>query len=111
MNNISKRWIRKYANWAEAKGLISSQNICEDCGASNPHKHHEDYSNPLKITWLCPKCHIKRHGGVIPWDSSREGITGFEQIEKLLALGVSTKAISEYLRIAPQIVNRVCRNW
>ena len=38
---------------------------CEDCGhcveKSKLHRHHEDYSKPLEVRWLCPICHGKRH--------------------------------------------------
>lgn len=34
---------------------------CINCGASNGEAHHEDYSNPFDITWLCKGCHMKRH--------------------------------------------------
>jgi len=35
---------------------------CAVCGDGNkPHAHHEDYSKPYEITWLCPMCHAARH--------------------------------------------------
>lgn len=34
---------------------------CENCGAPDALAHHEDYSEPLKIKWLCPSCHAKYH--------------------------------------------------
>jgi hypothetical protein len=35
---------------------------CRDCGSSEHiHAHHEDYSEPLEITWLCRTCHGKHH--------------------------------------------------
>jgi hypothetical protein len=35
---------------------------CQHCGATeNLEAHHEDYSKPLEVTWLCKSCHIKRH--------------------------------------------------
>ena len=34
---------------------------CERCGAENVHGHHEDYSKPLDVIWLCPPCHKQRH--------------------------------------------------
>ncbi len=36
---------------------------CKICGMK-AHAHHEDYSNPLKIEWLCPTHHGKRHNNL-----------------------------------------------
>lgn len=33
---------------------------CERCGAI-AQAHHEDYSKPLEVMWLCPKDHKARH--------------------------------------------------
>jgi hypothetical protein len=30
---------------------------CEICGATGAQAHHDDYLNPLKVTWLCFKHH------------------------------------------------------
>ena len=48
----------KAAN-AEKKGLLIRQ-PCEICGEVDVQKHHEDYSKPLDIEWLCKKCHQKK---------------------------------------------------
>ena len=35
---------------------------CERCGhAINVQAHHEDYTKPLEVVWLCPPCHGARH--------------------------------------------------
>lgn len=34
---------------------------CEKCGAENTHGHHDDYSKPLEVRWLCHFCHAAEH--------------------------------------------------
>jgi len=35
---------------------------CERCGyAVGVQAHHEDYSKPLDVIWLCTRCHGERH--------------------------------------------------
>ena len=36
---------------------------CEVCGATNAHAHHEDYSKPLEVRWICQPCHNAVHAG------------------------------------------------
>jgi hypothetical protein len=41
---------------------IMRPNHCERCAITCiPHGHHEDYSKPLDVMWLCPECHGERH--------------------------------------------------
>lgn len=46
-------------------GKLLKPDSCEDCGglppSSNLHGHHEDYSKPLEVEWLCTRCHGVRH--------------------------------------------------
>ena len=37
---------------------------CERCGAPKAHAHHDDYSKPLDVRWLCRKHHMEHHKGV-----------------------------------------------
>jgi hypothetical protein len=40
--------------------LIKKQ--CEICGNKDSHAHHEDYTKPLDVIWLCREHHQKHHG-------------------------------------------------
>jgi len=43
-------------------GKIARGTECYFCASSNKlHAHHEDYSHPLDVVWLCPQCHGKLH--------------------------------------------------
>jgi len=44
-------------------GLILRPAVCERCGEScKPSGHHEDYSTPFVVEWLCSKCHAIANG-------------------------------------------------
>jgi hypothetical protein len=45
---------------AIARGEIQRM-PCERCGAPNSHGHHDDYSQPLVVRWLCPLHHAEAH--------------------------------------------------
>jgi ribosomal protein S27AE len=44
-------------------GLIQRPDACSKCGASDVliDGHHEDYSKPLDVEWLCTSCHRLLH--------------------------------------------------
>jgi hypothetical protein len=38
---------------------------CSDCGSTlRVQAHHEDYSKPLEVVWVCSDCHARTHGKV-----------------------------------------------
>lgn len=43
------------------KGILMKES-CENCGNQNTQAHHDDYSKPLEIRWLCHICHQWHHG-------------------------------------------------
>lgn len=52
---------RKAVLTAIANGTLTPK-PCERCGfALGVQAHHEDYSKPLDVVWLCVKCHGLRH--------------------------------------------------
>lgn len=43
-------------------GILKKPNECTECGSNiKIEGHHEDYSKPLEVIWLCKSCHTKRH--------------------------------------------------
>jgi len=50
---------RSYANVYLKRGIIKRQ-YCLICG-DNAEMHHDDYSKPLEIKWLCRKHHLDLH--------------------------------------------------
>lgn len=55
-----KATARAYANVYMRRGVLIKK-PCVDCGSIESQKHHEDYSKPLEVIWLCRPCHLKRH--------------------------------------------------
>lgn len=57
-----KRHARNLLNSAVRRGLIVRPDVCEVDGCPNvPEGHHDDYSRPLDVRWLCPKHHGIEH--------------------------------------------------
>jgi hypothetical protein len=43
-------------------GKLIRPDHCSSCLINcSPQAHHDDYSKPLEIIWLCPICHADRH--------------------------------------------------
>jgi hypothetical protein len=53
---------RSYANVYLKRGHLERQ-PCK-CGELNSQMHHEDYTKPLEIEWLCRPCHLRHHAKV-----------------------------------------------
>lgn len=57
---IMKDSARKIAYHTIKKGVLIKQ-PCEVCGEVKVDAHHDDYTKPLDIRWLCRKHHLAHH--------------------------------------------------
>jgi hypothetical protein len=61
-NNPEKYRAHTLVNNAVRDGRLVRATQCETCGRPDRlHAHHEDYSRPFDVKWLCPPCHGRQH--------------------------------------------------
>jgi hypothetical protein len=56
--------VRAKARWTVNNAIrdgVIQREPCEECGGPNSEAHHEDYSQPLAVRWLCRRCHCELH--------------------------------------------------
>jgi len=83
---------------------------CKVCGEVKTQAHHEDYSKPLEVVWLCAACHKKRHqellGNPEPWHYVKKGRPTtkpkeyHEKAKELRLVGKSYLEISKELGVS-----------
>lgn len=60
--NPDKRRVHDRTMYAVETGKIIRPKSCSECKKiCTPHAHHEDYSKPLEVIWLCSTCHFYLH--------------------------------------------------
>lgn len=60
-NVIQRRAWNIIADAVRTRELVTPL-YCERCGKQcRLDAHHEDYSKPLEVEWLCASCHSLRH--------------------------------------------------
>lgn len=60
--NREKKNAHSAVEYAVKTGKLARPNYCEACRKVGPvHGHHEDYSKPLEVEWLCVACHRAIH--------------------------------------------------
>ena len=53
---------RQSVHWSVKFGILKKPDSCSKCGDTRRIEgHHEDYSKPLEVIWLCSFCHRKLH--------------------------------------------------
>jgi hypothetical protein len=63
---LAKMQARKIFRTAVSSGYLTRPEQCEKCNKQcKPEGHHEDYSKPLEIRWLCRVCHNHEHGKLL----------------------------------------------
>lgn len=64
---------REKLRYAVYSGKIARPEKCDNCSKSCiPDGHHEDYSEPYTVDWLCDPCHKLKHGKLIDLTLVRE---------------------------------------
>ena len=60
---------------AVKRGRLIRPSVCEECSSQAKYidAHHDDYSKPLSVRWLCRACHLAWH------DAHGPGINGDKQ--------------------------------
>jgi hypothetical protein len=63
--NPPKARARSAVRTAVRRGKLVKPSDCERCGTPTErhdlHGHHDDYSKPLEVEWLCAPCHAAVH--------------------------------------------------
>ena len=82
---------------------------CETCGAEKVEAHHDDYSQPLAVRWLCRthhrRWHVNHPTGIADWPKPKlpvvKGMVSPAEREKLEALAsADRRSISQLVRFA-----------
>lgn len=61
-SNPEKISAQRKVRSAIKSGKLKRPLHCEICKIeSHVHGHHEDYSKPLEVIWMCSKCHLYHH--------------------------------------------------
>lgn len=70
---------RHEARWAVRREVAAkrmNRQPCEQCGELQVHGHHDDYTKPLEVRWLCPPCHRDWHKNNTPIYPAIQGENG-----------------------------------
>lgn len=60
--NLEADLAKTLANTAVRDGILIEPGQCTSCSEVRPlQKHHEDYSKPYDVQWLCQQCHSRLH--------------------------------------------------
>jgi hypothetical protein len=126
--NPGKYKAQQRAAYAIRRGLLVRGN-CEGCGTDQKvHAHHDDYSKPLQVRWLCYLCHKAEHPvsdedkEVKFKEAKRARLFGEDNpnaaldnetvavIRRALAAGLSQQKIADIVGVSQVTVSRIGLN-
>ena len=62
---------RSLTQYAVDRGILIRPDYCMECRkVCKPYAHHDDYTKPLEIRWLCQACDRVAHQEAISGDAS-----------------------------------------
>ena len=61
MKASPEKWFARRMVIRAMRHGVLIQKPCFVCEKPKTDAHHEDYSKPLEVIWLCRNCHIARH--------------------------------------------------
>lgn len=62
LRHPTKRAAREALHYAVVVGRVIRPSTCPACGRTGRIEgHHDDYSRPLDVQWLCSRCHKALH--------------------------------------------------
>jgi len=95
---------RRALNNAVKSGIVDKPIHCELCkNKKKLHGHHKDYGQPLKVVWLCQKCHTLVHKFDHPLNPSNNEQTPNWQMMNASSIQVSFNLKNADYQILQQI--------
>lgn len=98
---------RSAVNMALKSGRLVRPDHCSVCNApdrkangaprSSIHGHHDDYTKPLDVRWLCARCHMQVHAPAISHGQRRSNVArrGKAWIDGLAAFDAAPESIGD----------------
>ncbi len=59
--NPMRHRARELIKRAIRSGTVIRMSSCSNCDNKNPEAHHDDYTKPFDVRWLCKRCHMQLH--------------------------------------------------
>jgi hypothetical protein len=113
MTRNEKKNISCIVRKAVISGAIIKPNKCERCKKIFPkhsiHGHHDDYSKPFKVRWLCNLCHKKvefENGNIVAYEAGenhRGAKLTLKNVEDIRERFENGETIRQIRSIYPQV--------